>query len=134
VAVRVAAHRYVVWLGDDHAATPVACDMAAVRAADPAARFVVFGGGSEGAAAVDLAGRTDGVDLVVTVDSPRSALHGVPAGVAVLDLAPRSDPAAVLAALVTAGDPGRTAVLYDDAVPALRPGRSPAARPRSRAR
>ncbi|TNM41860.1 hypothetical protein FHP29_07730 [Nocardioides albidus] len=91
------------------------------------ARVLLVGRGSGGAAALELAARTDlpgfVVDQVVTADAPATQLALLPPEIQVLSLEDRNDPVALLGSLINAGAVNRLTVVYDGSsdpdVPAL---------------
>ncbi|AIY19151.1 hypothetical protein GUY44_01765 [Pimelobacter simplex] len=100
---------------------------AAVEPGPEPTRVMLVGRGSGGAAALEVATRTDlpgfVVDQVVTANAPAAQLPALPADVQVLSLEDRSDPVALLGSLINAGTPNRVTVVYDagsePGVPAL---------------
>lgn len=81
-------------------------------------RVMLVGSGAGGAVAVEIAAAGSVserfvVDQVVTVDAPSAHVPRVPEGVRVLSLEDRSDPVALLGALVNAGAANRVTVLHD---------------------
>ncbi|MBU2694076.1 hypothetical protein [Pimelobacter sp. 30-1] len=100
---------------------------AAVEPGPAPTRVMLVGRGSGGAAALEVATRTDlpgfVVDQVVTANAPAAQLPALPADVQVLSLEDRTDPVALLGSLINAGTPNRVTVVYDagtePGVPAL---------------
>ncbi|MEV5000046.1 hypothetical protein [Nocardioides sp. LML1-1-1.1] len=100
---------------------------AAAAEHDGETRVMLVGRGSGGAAALDIATRTDlpgfAVDQVVTASAPAAQLPALPGDVRVLSLEDRSDPVALLGSLINAATANRLTVVYDagaePGVPAL---------------
>jgi hypothetical protein len=93
---------------------------------DEPARVMLVGRGSGGAAALEIATRTDlpgfVVDQVVTADAPAAQLAHLPGDVQVLSLDDRNNPVALLGSLINAGAGNRLTVVYDaGADPATQP-------------
>ncbi|NHA01387.1 hypothetical protein G5V59_20250 [Nocardioides sp. W3-2-3] len=90
---------------------------AAAAEHDGETRVMLVGRGSGGAAALEIATRTDlpgfVVDQVVTASAPAAALPALPADVRVLSLEDRSDPVALLGSLINAATANRLTVVYD---------------------
>ncbi len=90
---------------------------AAAAEHDGETRVMLVGRGSGGAAALDIATRTDlpgfVVDQVVTASAPAAQLPALPADVRVLSLEDRSDPVALLGSLINAATANRLTVVYD---------------------
>lgn len=101
-----------------HAAVVVRALEAAVAAGEEAdTRVMLVGRGSGGAAAIEIAGRSDlhgfTVDQVVTANAPSAQVPLLPAHVQVLSLEDRSDPVALLGSLINATAANRLTVVYD---------------------
>ncbi|HWJ11393.1 MAG TPA: hypothetical protein VNS46_18590, partial [Nocardioides sp.] len=109
------------------AATVVRALGAAAADTDGETRVMLVGRGSGGAAAIEIATRTDlpgfVVDQVVTASAPAAQLPALPPDLQVLSLEDRSDPVALLGSLINAATANRLTVVYDagsdPAVPAL---------------
>ncbi|HWJ11114.1 MAG TPA: hypothetical protein VNS46_17170, partial [Nocardioides sp.] len=80
-------------------------------------RVMLVGRGCGGAAAIEIATRTDlpgfVVDQVVTASAPTAQLPALPADLQVLSLLDRSDPVALLGSLINAATANRLSVVYD---------------------
>jgi hypothetical protein len=101
-----------------HAAVVVRALEAAVAAErEPDTRVMLVGRGSGGAAAIEIAGRSDlqgfVVDQVVTANAPSAQVPVLPPHVQVLSLEDRSDPVALLGSLINATAANRLTVVYD---------------------
>ncbi|KRB78543.1 hypothetical protein ASE01_04600 [Nocardioides sp. Root190] len=101
-----------------HAAVVVRALEAAVAAeGEPDTRVMLIGRGHGGAAAIEIAGRSDlqgfVVDQVVTAHAPSAQVPVLPAHVQVLSLEDRSDPVALLGSLINATTLNRLTVVYD---------------------
>lgn len=99
------------------AAAVVRALAAAAAEHDGETRVMLVGRGSGGAAALDIATRTDlpgfVVDQVVTASAPAAQLPALPGDVRVLSLEDRSDPVALLGSLINAATANRLTVVYD---------------------
>ncbi|QSR28307.1 hypothetical protein CFH99_22035 [Nocardioides aromaticivorans] len=100
-----------------HAEAVVRALAAASADSDGQTRVMLVGRGSGGAAAIEIATRTDlpgfVVDQVVTASAPAAQLPALPADVQVLSLEDRSDPVALLGSLINAATANRVTVVYD---------------------
>lgn len=100
-----------------HAETVVQALAAAAADGEGETRVMLVGRGSGGAAAIEIATRTDlpgfVVDQVVTASAPAAQLPALPADVQVLSLEDRSDPVALLGSLINAATANRLTVVYD---------------------
>jgi len=100
-----------------HAETVVQALAAAAADSEDETRVMLVGRGSGGAAAIEIATRTDlpgfVVDQVVTASAPAAQLPALPADVQVLSLEDRSDPVALLGSLINAATANRLSVVYD---------------------
>lgn len=100
-----------------HAEAVVQALGAAAADSEGETRVMLVGRGSGGAAAIEIATRTDlpgfVVDQVVTASAPAAQLPALPADVQVLSLEDRSDPVALLGSLINAATANRLSVVYD---------------------
>lgn len=100
-----------------HAAAVVRALGAAAADSDGPTRVMLVGRGSGGAAAIEIATRTDlpgfVVDQVVTASAPAAQLPALPPDLQVLSLEDRSDPVALLGSLINAASANRLTIVYD---------------------
>ncbi len=100
-----------------HAEAVVRALGAAAAASEGETRVMLVGRGSGGAAAIEIATRTDlpgfVVDQVVTASAPAAQLPALPADLQVLSLEDRSDPVALLGSLINAATANRLTIVYD---------------------
>lgn len=99
------------------AAAAIRALAAAAADHDGETRVMLVGRGSGGAAALEVATRTDlpgfVVDQVVTAHAPAAQLPALPGDVQVLSLEDRSDPVALLGSLINAATANRLTIVYD---------------------
>ena len=112
-------HRRLRLVGGDHssyAAQAVAAIEAAVSGVESATVMLV-GSAQGGAAAADIAAAAHSarftVDQVVTAGAPSAQVPTLPEGTRMLSLEDRTDPAALLGSLVSAGSSNRLVVVFD---------------------
>lgn len=100
-----------------HAAAVVRALSAVAVESDDDTRVMILGRGNGGAAAIEVATRTDlpgfVVDQVVTANAPSAQLPVLRGDVQVLSLEDRSDPVALLGSLINATAANRVTVVYD---------------------